>query len=80
LKNGFRNGSGQFISNIIAHAHYCDGFFPQWCAVVGAPGRGQLAALAQDIVGELLPLMELLIPARSTAEIWTNTSFPPSVG
>jgi len=42
---------------------------------------GGLALLAAfEVVAELLALVEIADPDRSTAEMWTNTSFRPVIG
>jgi hypothetical protein len=38
------------------------------------------APIGFEIEAHLLALVELLIPARSTAEMWTKTSLDPSSG
>ena len=41
-------------------------------------GRGLLAVAAGlELVADLLALVRVDMPARSTAEMWTNASLPP---
>ena len=48
--------------------------------VLQIDGRGLALLAALEVVAELLALVQAAMPARSTAEMCTNTSFEPSSG